>query len=44
VALENLCAACNTAQAMHSSAFMLMDAIREKLQQQDAEVAHSASS
>ena len=44
VALENLCAACNTAQAMHSSAFILVDAIREKLQQQDAEVAHTASS
>jgi len=44
VALENLCAACNTAQAMHSSAFILVNAIREKLQQQVAEVAHSASS
>ena len=44
VALVNLCAACNAAQAMHSSAFILVNAIREKLQQQDAEVAHSASS
>lgn len=44
VALEYLFAACNSAQAMHSSTFLLVDAMREKLQQQGAEAGHGASS
>ena len=43
-AMECLSAACSTAQAMHSSTFFLVDAIREKLQRQDSEVVHAALS